>query len=294
MSFESLMGVTQRLSASMEALAALGAELRLRRDGTSADPRTRQLLQKIVSGINPSLLTDISPEQEAIAFAVIRAGFHQAVDLLDDPARAPGWLHEDPAVLQTIGQMSRRIVHQINAFAESRPGLKETIVGNGTFLDIGTGVGWLGIEAARMWPKTKVVGIDIWEPSLALARRNVSASGLDERVTLRKQSVVDLDDREAFTVIFYPAPFLPQEIAAVAMANAFKALVPGGWIVFAIFPPPPDPLGEALTTLKIVRCGGHPWTKPEVEEQLRGLGFEQVETFSPGSVSWLAFGRKPG
>ena len=68
----------------------------------------------------------------------------------------------------------------------------------------------------------------------------------------------------------------------------------GGWLVFGIFAPQPDPLGEALTDLKIVRCGGHPWKMPEVEERLRGLGFEQVETFSPGSISVLVIARKPG
>jgi hypothetical protein len=36
MSFESLMAVSQRLSVSLEALAALGAELRLRREGSMA------------------------------------------------------------------------------------------------------------------------------------------------------------------------------------------------------------------------------------------------------------------
>src|SRR5262245_36777993 len=50
MSFESLMGVVQRLNASTEALAALGAELRLRREGAQADPGTRQLLQDILRG----------------------------------------------------------------------------------------------------------------------------------------------------------------------------------------------------------------------------------------------------
>jgi len=294
MSFEAVMHVAQRLSASMEALAAIGAELRLRHDGTAADPRTRQLLQQIVDGIDPNLFDGVTPEQEAIVLAIIRTGFHQAVDLLDNPARAPGWLHQDPAILQAIGQMSRRIVHQIDAFAANRPRLKETVERGGAFLDIGTGAGWLAIEAAQVWPAMQVVGIDIWEPSLALARSNIAASGLHDRVTLRNQSVVDIDDRDAFTVVWYPAPFLPFEIAATALENAYRALVPGGWLVFGIFPPPPDPLGEALTALKIVRCGGHPWTKPEVEERLLGLGFEQVETFSPGSVSWLAFGRKPG
>jgi hypothetical protein len=52
MSFESLMGVVQRLNASTEALAALGSELRLRREGGQADPGTRQSDQIIEQSCN--------------------------------------------------------------------------------------------------------------------------------------------------------------------------------------------------------------------------------------------------
>ena len=79
MSFEVLMGVVQRLNASTEALAALGAELRLRREGPQADPETRQLLQDILRSIDPSLLDGVSPQQEAVALAAIGAGFHYAL-----------------------------------------------------------------------------------------------------------------------------------------------------------------------------------------------------------------------
>ena len=251
MSFESLMQAVQRLNASADALAALGAELRLRRDGTEADPMTRKMLQGLVHSI-------------------------------------------DPAVLQTIGKMSTRIVHQIQAFSAQCPDLHSTLRSPGTFLDIGTGVGWLAIEAAQVWPALNVVGIDIWEPSLQLARANIVASGAQARVALRSRNVVDLDDEETFSVVWYPAPFLPLHIAATAMQNACRALIPGGWLIFGIFPPQPDPLGEALTALRVVRCGGHPWTLPEVETRLHELGLEKIETYLPGSVSMLVFGRKPG
>src|SRR5262245_54068970 len=65
-----------------------------------------------------------------------------------------------------------------------------------------------------------------------------------------------------------------------------------GWCS-ALFPPQPDPLGEALRVLRTVRCGGYPWKVPEIEERPRRLGFEEVETFAPGSVSTLVVGRKP-
>lgn len=293
MSFQSLMDAIRRLSASSEALAALGAELRLRRDETSAHPETRRLLRDIVGGIGPDLLNDVTPQQEAIALATIGAGFHHATDLLDNPARDPGWLHQDSEIIQSLGRQSMQIVHQVNSFAAKTPALQETLTNPGAFLDIGTGAGWLAIEAARVWPTLHVVGIDIWEPSLALARANVIEAGVHERVAVRVQNVVELDDREAFTVVWYPGPFLPLEIAPLAMENACRALVPGGWLVFGIFSPQPDPLGEAITALRIVRCGGHPWKTVEVEGRFRGLGLEQIETYRPKSGSTLTFGRKP-
>ena len=53
------------------------------------------------------------------------------------------------------------------------------------------------------------------------------------------------------------------------------------------------PLGGALRALRTVRCGGHPWKEPEVEEQLERLGFEEIETFAPGSLATMVVGRKP-
>ncbi len=89
-----------------EALAALGAELRLRRDRAQVEPETRQPLQDIVRGIDRTLSDGVSPQQELRALAVIGAGFHHAIDLLEDPAKTPGWPHQDPAVLRSIGRIS--------------------------------------------------------------------------------------------------------------------------------------------------------------------------------------------
>ena len=134
MSFEALMGAIQRLSASAEALGALGAELRLRQSGDEADPKVRELLQEIVRGIDPNLLDGVSPHQEALALSIIRSGFHHVIDLLDNPERKPGWLHQDTDILQAIGRMSTRIVHQIDAFAAHRPALHQILTGSGSFL----------------------------------------------------------------------------------------------------------------------------------------------------------------
>ena len=50
MAYEALLPASRRLSVPMEALAALGAERRIRHEGTSDDPRVHALVQEIVRG----------------------------------------------------------------------------------------------------------------------------------------------------------------------------------------------------------------------------------------------------
>ena len=290
MSIESLMTATQSLGASMDALAALGAELRLRREGLFAAPRVRQLVQEVVQRIDPKMLNGITADQEVTALAIIEAFFRQAADLLESPARAPGWSTRDPAVINGQGLTSRRFVRAIEMVAARMPDLKATLERPGSFLDVGTGAGWLAIEAARSWPAWKVVGIDRWEPALSLARTNVAASGMQQRIELRAQSVEQLEDKDAFTLAWLPGPFLPADIVPAALERIRRALVPGGWLVFSLFASPPGPLGEALTALKVVRNGGHPWKTADVEHKLGDLGFEQIESSSTAG-STLIVGR---
>jgi hypothetical protein len=55
---------------------------------------------------------------------------------------------------------------------------------------------------------------------------------------------------------------------------------------------PPDKLGQALTNLRIVRGGGHPWSTAEVEQQLKATGFERIETSLSPSVMFV-LGQRP-
>src|SRR5215469_3338178 len=136
MSFESFIKKWQILNGSVEALAALGAELRLRREERSGDSRVRSLLQEIVRRIEPGLLDDLDSNQELAALALIQACFRQAIDLLENPGRAPGWNYEDPVILESQGQVSRLIVRGIDTLAANRPALRATLRRPGSFLDI--------------------------------------------------------------------------------------------------------------------------------------------------------------
>ena len=61
MSFEIFMRQLHTLNSSLETLAAIGAELRLRGDGHTGDARVRSLLKDVVRTIDPTVLDEIDP-----------------------------------------------------------------------------------------------------------------------------------------------------------------------------------------------------------------------------------------
>ena len=292
MTFESLLATVQRLQTSAEALAALGAELRLRREGLPADPNIVARLHDVLRALDPALVNGLSAEHEETALVMIQSAFGQALDLLSDPGRAPGWSHVDPAILQGQGLGSRRFVRAINAAAAQRPDLQQVLTEPGAFLDVGIGVAWLAIEAARSWPALRCVGIDVWEPALRLARANLAGAGLEDRVELRTQAVEDLDESQVYSLAWLP-PFIPVSVMPSALKNIRSSLAPGGWIVMSILGAMPDSLSQALASLKLARIGTYSWSASEVEDRLRQFSFEQVEVFTHTPTTVIILGRKP-
>jgi precorrin-6B methylase 2 len=214
----------------------------------------------------------------------------EATDLFHNPDRRPGWVLQDPTTLQALGQASRRNIRSIVALASDRPRLAASL--SGRFLDVGTGVGAMALEAAEQCLSLQVVGIDIWEPSLALARTNVAASPHAARIEIRAQDVTQLDELAAYTLAWLPAPFLPRPVAEAALDRLAVALAPKGHLVVGLYAVPTDKAGAALTALRVVRSGGHLWDIAEMEQQLRVRGFVDVETCLIPPTTFV-IGRRP-
>jgi SAM-dependent methyltransferase len=270
-----------QLSVSVEALAAQGAALRLQRSDAEADPRVRVRLQDVLHAIDPPLAELNLGHRADYARPLIEMVFRQPTDLLHNPERAPGWRHQDPLILQRQGQVSRLIVHTIDELAAERLNLR-VIRASGAFLDVGTGAAWLALEAARIRPNLRIVGIDVWEPALALARDNVAANEYGERIELRPQAVEHLDEPETYALAWFPGPFIPAEITHAALERIYHAMVPGGWLIFALWALSADPLAAAVSNLRIVRSGGYPWRATEVVDALLAAGFVAIEVAQPG------------
>ncbi|HEY6993188.1 MAG TPA: class I SAM-dependent methyltransferase [Xanthobacteraceae bacterium] len=280
MSYAKLMATVHELCASMDALATIGAELRSRRDGLPVAPPVRDLINQVMRHIEPELLTDVTADQQATVLGIIDSFFRQSADLLDRPARPPGWPYDDPVVIDGQGMTSRAFVHAFERAAAAMPAFAAALARRGIFLDVGTGAGWLAIEVARCWPDWTVVAIDRWPPALELARRNIAAAHMQHRIALRRQDLDELDDRGAFSIVWVPGPFLAADTVRRNLERLKRALIPDGWLVFSLFGPERTPWGETLRALKVVRNGGYPWKKEELEAMLAERGFANISTSS--------------
>src|SRR5262249_40385816 len=156
MSHSALLAKTRELVSAAEIMGALGAELRLRQMGKDGDPRVRGALQAVLRNLEPGLLDGLDSGQIAAIIGQVTYALQEALDLIHEPERAPGWGYKDPTILQERGRGSRAAARYFANLAKQRPALAG-LLGNCRFLDIGTGVGWLAIEAAKTWPGMRVV-----------------------------------------------------------------------------------------------------------------------------------------
>lgn len=285
-----------RLSASTEALAALGAALRLRSSGLEAAPEVQACLDEVTAALGLDEALDSStPDELSAALAPIRALLLQSVDLLTDPSRAPGWAYTDVELLEGLGQSSAGFARLVrDVLVPELPGLGDALGRPGAaFLDVGVGVAALSIAMCRLYPELRAVGIDPWEAALDRARRNVAAAGLEERIALRRQRVEELADEAAFDLVFLAGPFLGLDAVGPACERSLAALRPGGWVLFAMFGGA-DSLEVALGRLRTARSGGAVLDAADAERRLDAAGFADVRTLAaePGIPSQLVVGRR--
>ncbi len=266
---DELMKMTAQLVSQAEALAALGARLRLDQQGETGDPFVRKYLDRVITAMGADeLIADLTDEQRAIASGVILAMQRQSLDLLEDPARPGAWTYTETSVLQSQGNGSAMLASLMAGAGLGKPDAR--------ILDVGAGVGALSIAFCGAFPASMVVGLEPWEPSMALARANVTAAGLDDRISLRAQLIEECDDTDGFDLLWLPSPFLREAILDTAIARAFELARPGAEIVLGAYGGPEEPLTRALADLRAARGGGTPLTADDAISRLQRGGFVEV------------------
>lgn len=264
-------------------LAVIGAVLRVRQGAAQVHPEVERRLLDAVAALLPEGLDELDRERMSALLASATHALEEARDLFEHPDRPPLWQVSDPTMLQAQGQASRGVVGRLAALAAERPALAAALGGH--FLDVGTGVAGIALEAAAQWPSLHVVGLDIWKPALDLARENVAASPFGSRIELRLQDVTRFDEVAGYSLTWLPTPFLSQDAARTALDRLTAALRPKGYLVVGLYGPPAEPIGAALAALRLARSGGHLWDCHDMEVELRSRGFTAVETCRGQPVS---------
>ena len=131
------------------------------------------------------------------------------------------------------------------------------------FIDVGTGSGAIAVCLARYAPNCHVLGVDISSVALDVARDNVVAHGVEDRVELMQSDLFDSVPREIlFDVVVSNPPYISEsemaevpaevrdhephlallggprgiEVIERLVPQAVERLRPGGWLIFEISP----------------------------------------------------------
>jgi SAM-dependent methyltransferase len=170
----------------------------------------------------------------AAAAAYSRTQLMQAI--AHTRGQPPGWHSGDGAVLLSQGRADARLVTIVEErllprMPEARAALES---GHGWCLDVGVGVAALSIAIVERFPGTRVLGVDVLEAALDIARTQIAVAGLWDVIELRLQSVAELSDEAAFDLAWIPQPFIAPDALDAGLARVRSALRPGGWLILAL------------------------------------------------------------
>jgi precorrin-6B methylase 2 len=298
MSLQALQQFVFRQSLATASLTALAAVLDARASGTPLDPTLAKVAQDLLAQVGAGTFADnVTSQEAAMTASMIRALYMMDSKLLTG-SRTTSWSHSEPEILSAIGNAARMHAHSFTrGVVPICDGLADRLAApTARLLDVGVGVAGTATALAQMWPELHIVGIDVWQPSLRLARENVDAAGLADRIELREQGVEALDDTNAYDAVYFAVHFIQERFARPGIARVFSAMRTGGWIVTGATPfeqMPPEV--AALHRFRETQWGSPLWTIAQTEQVLRDAGFVDVRIAPPQPgppVVWIA-ARKP-
>jgi predicted O-methyltransferase YrrM len=189
-----------------------------------------------------------------------------------------GWAHTDERVLQAQGTLSASSIDTVDQLL--LPMLDGLVArldsGDGALLDAGAGVGAVTIAFCQRHPLLRAVSLEPQSAPLMLARRNVEAAGLGDRVELRQQLLEDLPDTRAFDLAWLAGDFLAHSILPAALDAVHRAVRPGGWLITGCVGGGDDSPRATAARLRAVLWGGGTVEPERVNALLEQHGFENV------------------
>ncbi|OAE48374.1 class I SAM-dependent methyltransferase [Agrobacterium tumefaciens] len=284
---ESIIQQVQELAKSARMLALIGASIKLQFRDSCADDIHKQIDLGARMAVG-STIDFIDSEQSNLALTMIGMALSEANELFQRPDRGSNWEIADRDAMQAIGRASESAFSRIRSLAEADTQMRQTL--SGTFLDVGTGVGGIALEAARTCPELVVEGIDIWEPALEIARENIAQSEFKDRVTIRHLDVSDLDEHNKYSLAWLPTMFLRRETVEAAIDCIARASTKSAYLIAGLYTVPDDPFLALMANLRTLRSGGEITESSDIRKMMEARGYVDVQS-SETPVATFVFGR---
>ena len=298
MTLSALRAVMAPLNLSAGALSVVGAALDARTGGAPLDDTVKPRVDELLDALGVREIIDaLSPGELRAVLAESRMTLLHGARLPFSATRSQGWSFDDPAMLQAAGDTSAGFAMACKQMVVPRlAGLAARMDAGGAFLDVGTGVGAFAIAMARQWPTLRVVGVDVWAPSLAMAREQIEAAGLSDRIEVREQGGQEVPENDTFDLAWVPSLFIPPHALRAIVPRVLGALRPGGWVLVAMANPGTDPVGAAFSRVRTVMWGGPVLAPSDAERMLTDAGFVGAMTLPspPGSPAAMVAAQRAG
>jgi SAM-dependent methyltransferase len=169
--------------------------------------------------------------------------------------------------------------------------------------DVGCGAGWAAIGLARAYPRVRVDAFDLDPASVALARRNVAAHGLTDRVTVHEQDIGTVAETGYdLAMAFECLHDLPHPVPALrAMRRLSDNVLIADMKVADEFTAPGNPLERLIYGFSISICLPDSMSSPDsaatgtairratVRQYAEDAGFLTVETLPIQHDFWYFY-----
>jgi ubiquinone/menaquinone biosynthesis C-methylase UbiE len=153
--------------------------------------------------------------------------------------------------------------------------------GEGEGLDLGTGTALIPLELCRRWPAARVLAVDVARHMIDVARKNVRAAGLGDRIKLEVVDCKRLPYRDGqFATVMSNSIVHHIAEPITVLREAWRVLAPGGLLFLRdLFRPPDDAAVRHLVDTYAAGANAH--QRQMFEDSLRAsLTLEETQALA--------------
>jgi len=211
------------------------------------------------------------------------------------------WDQCSPALIQSVSETARPFYTRLIPGGLARvPGLSDRLDQGARILELACGAGVGLIRMAQTYPQSTFVGLDGDAYSLELVADRLKEIGLQDRVSLTRSMLEEINDSEQYDVALINVSMHECRDIDKVTTNVLRALKPDGYFVISDFPFP-DSTEGCRTVPARVMCGIQ-FFEALIDDQLLPTqafvdllgkhGFRNVGSFDLTPVHAVTYGQK--